>query len=68
MRLKLRNRTNENTICLKYLREIPTRLAFTCSTLTIEILEQGVKYVQVNNKDIRSTPMSNFKHVIAGWG
>ena len=24
--------------------------AFTCSKLTIEIQEQGVKYVQINNK------------------
>ena len=25
--------------------------AFTCSKLTIQTLEQGVKYVKVNNKD-----------------
>ena len=31
--------------------------AFTCSKLTIETLEQGVKYVhnKVNNKDTRTT-------------
>ena len=34
--------------------------AFTCSKLTIEILEQGVKYVQVNNKDTRTF---NFEHI-----
>ena len=28
----------------------PTHLAFTCSKLTTETLEQGVKYVQINNK------------------
>ena len=52
--------------------------AFTCSKLTIEQLEQGVKYVQVNNKDTRTTTITyfttcfsvsivNFKYVIAGW-
>ena len=30
----------------KELRHIMTQPAFTCSKLTIEILEQGVKYVQ----------------------
>ena len=29
---------------------------FTCSKLKIETLEQGVKNVQVNNKDNRTTP------------
>ena len=29
---------------------------FTCSQLTIETLEQGMKCVQVNNKDTRTTP------------
>ena len=42
-----------------------TRQAFTLSKLTIETLQQGVKYVQVNNKDTRTT--SNFEHVIASW-
>ena len=28
-----------------------TQSAFTCSKLTIETLEQGMKYIQVNNKD-----------------
>ena len=32
--------------------------AITCSKLTIETLEQGVKYVQVNNKDTRTTSMA----------
>ena len=34
--------------------------AFTCSMLTIETLEQGVKYVLVNNKDTRMTPLASF--------
>ena len=29
--------------------------AITCSKLTIETQEQSVKYVQVNNKDTRTT-------------
>ena len=33
-----------------------TQSEFTCSKLTIETLEQGVKYVQVNNKGTRTTP------------
>ena len=33
--------------------------AFTCSKLTTEALEQGVKYVQVNNKDTRATEMAS---------
>ena len=44
------------------------------SKLTIETLEQGVKYVKVNNKDIRTTPtpcysvsIVNFEQVTAGW-
>ena len=40
-------------------REITSRIysqsAITCSKLTIETLEQGVKYVQVNDKDTRTT-------------
>ena len=28
--------------------------------LTIETLEQGVKYVQSNNKDTRTTPVASF--------
>ena len=35
--------TLESILCL--LNE-PSQLAFTCSKLTIETLEQGVKYVQ----------------------
>ena len=57
--------------------------AFTCSKLTIETLEQGVKMFKVKNKDTRMTPnmlkvnfehishlgvsIVNFEHVIAGW-
>ena len=36
--------------------------AFTCSKLTIETLEKGVKYAQGNNKDIRTTPMDLSKY------
>ena len=32
--------------------------ASACSKLTIETLEQEVKYVQVNNRDTRKTPMA----------
>ena len=39
-----------------------TQSAFTCSKLTIETLEQGVKYVQSSRVSI-----FNFEHVIAGW-
>ena len=46
-----------------------TQPAITCSKLTLETLEQGVKYV--NNKDTRTTPCSsvssvNFEQVNAG--
>ena len=34
-----------------------TQPAFTCSNLTVETLEQGVKYVQINNKGTRTTPV-----------
>ena len=37
-----------------------TQLAFTCSKLTIETLEQGVKYVRSNNKDARRMLMTSF--------
>ena len=30
--------------------------AFTCSKLKVEKPEQGVKYVSVNNNDVRMTP------------
>ena len=50
------------------------QLLFTCPKLTIETLEQCVKYVKVNHKDTRTTPelcsgvsKVNFEHVIAGW-
>ena len=32
---------------LKFIEDVPA--GFTCSKLTIETVEQGVKYVQVNN-------------------
>ena len=34
--------------------------AITYSKLIIETLEQGVKYVKVNNKDTRTTPVLSF--------
>ena len=36
-----------------------TKPITTCSKSTIETLEQGVKYVQVNNKDF----IVNFEHL-----
>ena len=35
-----------------------TQPAFTCLKLTIETLEQGVNMFKVNNKDTRTTPLS----------
>ena len=32
---------------------------FTCSKSTIETLEKGVKYVQVNNENTRTTSMTS---------
>ena len=37
-----------------------TQPSITCSKLTKETLEQDVKYVKVNNKDTRMTPMASF--------
>ena len=37
-----------------------TQPTFTCLKLTIETLEQGKKYVQINNKDTRTTLMAYF--------
>ena len=34
-----------------------TQLATTCLKLAKETLKQGVKYVKVNNKDARTTPI-----------
>ena len=41
--------------CLLYLKP-----AITYSKVTIEMLEQGKKYVHVNNKDTRTTQMALF--------
>ena len=38
----------------------PTQLAFTCSMLPIETLEQGVKYVQWRRSDVF---IVNFEHI-----
>ena len=40
-----KNFTLQNTIHI-FIVLIPTKLVFTCSKLTIETVEQGVKYVQ----------------------
>ena len=37
--------------------KIIAQLAITSSKLTIETLEKGVKYVQVNNKNTRTTSL-----------
>ena len=37
--------------------KIIAQLALTSSKLTIETLEKGVKYVQVNNKNTRTTSL-----------
>ena len=40
-------------------KDIGYQPAFTCSKLTIETVEQGVTYVQVNNKNTSTTPTGN---------
>ena len=59
-------------ICLEYLFGISLYMClfsslsqreFTCSKLTIETLEQGVKYVQ----SVSSVSIVNLEHVIADW-
>ena len=45
---------------------VPTEQKFTCSKLTIETLEQGVKYVHVFSP-CSGVSIVNFEHVIAGW-
>ena len=40
--------------------------AVTCLKLTIETLEEGVKYVQSFTPN-SSVSIANFEHVIAGW-
>ena len=49
--------------CMMDLRQksLPSLSSITCSKLTIETLEQGVK---LNNKDTRTTPMVLQIHVI----
>ena len=37
-----------------------TQLAFTCSKSTIEALEKGVKYIQINNKHTRTMSLTSF--------
>ena len=53
---------------------VDSQSAFTCSKLSIETLEQGMKSIQ-NNKDTRTTPLApcsgvsivNFEQVNANW-
>ena len=44
--------------------EVASQPAIACSKLTIETLEQGMKYVQ-SYKDTRTTPVDivNFEHI-----
>ena len=51
---------NEKMLCLKnaFFIDAESQPAITCSKLTIETLEQGVKYVQ---------SIVNFEQVNAGW-
>ena len=44
----------------EYSLNIFTQLTFTCSKLTIEALEKGLKYIQVKKKDTRATSMTSF--------
>ena len=44
----------------KVLKVSITQPAITCSKLTIETLEQGVKLFKVNIKDTRTTPLASF--------
>ena len=44
-----------------------TQLAITCSKLTIETLEEGVKYVQRYFTPCSSVSIVNFEQVNAGW-
>ena len=45
--LKKKNRSNNHRVPHKlFCVEMTTQLAFTCSKLTTEALEQGAKYVQ----------------------
>ena len=39
-----------------------TQQTFTCSNSTIETLEKSVKYVQINNKNTRTTSTLNIIH------
>ena len=59
--------------------KVPAQSTFTCSKLTIEVLEQDVKYVQsyqkrhqndANGNHFRpccNVSVVNFKHVIVSW-
>ena len=44
----------------EYSLNIFTQLTFTCSKLTIEALEKGLKYIQVKKKDTRATSVTLF--------
>ena len=49
----------------KILRVAYTQPTFTCSKLTIQILEQGVEYVQCYKLNV--SVVINFEHIMAGW-
>ena len=40
--------------------KVLAQLTFTCSKLTIETLEKGVKYIQINNKNTKTMSLTSF--------
>ena len=51
---------NQVFLLLSLNRQLATQQTFSCSKSTIETLEKDVKYIQVNNKDTRTTPLTFF--------
>ena len=67
---------NKNKFFRLMIYGVPSQPTFTCSKLTTETLEKGVKYVKFNNIDTRTrtyfTPCSSvsiadFEQINAGW-
>ena len=54
--------TNNRVLILEY-----SQPAFICSKLTIETLEEGVKYVKVIDKDTRTTTMASFWYLYVNF-
>ena len=58
---------NKNKFFRLMIYGVPSQPTFTCSKLTTETLEKGVKYVKFNNKDIRTRRSGvfivNFGHI-----